>query len=385
MKRFLFLLFVLTLSGCAVMTPLQRSKLIAAFHLIEIKNYTEAKKVIDEMTEDEKSSKWARTWYARGLLAQNAYKEGTEKNDRRFSELYPDQLYLAFGSYEKARSLDRGGKFERTLAPKYVLLANDFQKIGEAHFRGSRYEEALRAFEQAIKVTQNPILDMKPDNNLIYNAAMAAFENKDMDKSVRYLEKLNEQNFSSNVLHLLFNAFMEKGDTLSAEKALIEGISKYENNETIILLLTDHYYRTGNQQKAMQVIENAASTNPARQSLHYTRGLLFQKNEQYEKAIEAYMEAIKLAPDDLLTLINIATCYFNIGVEIEEKARTAANNRIAQENKLKSEAAYASAITWLDKAYEKDTDNLAIIIRMYQLYRDLSVSDKARNIQSRLN
>jgi tetratricopeptide (TPR) repeat protein len=385
MKRILFLVFVLALQGCAVMTPLQKSKLIAAFHLIEIKNYQEAKKVIEEMTEDEKSSKWARTWYARGLLAQNAYREGIEKNDRKNSELYPDQLYLAYTSYERARSLDRGGKLERTLAPKYVLLANDFQRMGEAHFRGSRFEEALRAFEQAIKVTQNPILDMKPDNNLVYNAAMAAYEQKDMDRAIRHLEKLNEQNFSSNVLHLLFTAFMEKGDTLSAEKALSEGIASYENNETLILLLADHYYRTGDMQRSIRAIDNAIKNNPTRHVLHYTRGLLLQKNEQYEKAIEAYKEAARLSPEDLMTMVNLATCYFNMGVEIEEKARTAANNRIAQEHKAKSEAAFASALSWLDKAYEKHTDNIAINIRMYQLYRDLSVGDKARNIQGRLN
>jgi DTW domain-containing protein YfiP len=66
------LILLLFVSGCSVIPPLQRSNLIAVFHLIEISNYEEAKTVIEDMIMDAESREWSRTWYARGLLTQTA-------------------------------------------------------------------------------------------------------------------------------------------------------------------------------------------------------------------------------------------------------------------------------------------------------------------------
>ena len=85
---------------------------MASFQLIETGKYEEAKKSIEEAIGDKKTEQWHRTWYAKGLLCQTAYREGVDKNDKKKSELYPDQLYLAFDSYQKARSFDKRGKLD---------------------------------------------------------------------------------------------------------------------------------------------------------------------------------------------------------------------------------------------------------------------------------
>ena len=107
--------------------------------------------------------------------------------------------------------------------------------------------------------------------------------------------------------------------------------------------------------------------------------MLFRSN-----AIDIYKQANVIAPDELMVYINIATAYYNIGVSFEENTRTINNNRLVQEEKAKSQAAFNSAITWLDKAYDRGIDDATILSKVYDLYRLLRVTEKVRSIENRL-
>ncbi len=385
MNRLIFLIFTFIFFGCSTLTNFQRGKFIAVFHLIETSEFEDAKEIVEEMIEDEQSAEWARTWYARGLLAQTAWTEGKRRNDRKKFELYPDQLYVAIESYKKARELDTKGRFDRQLAPRYVLLANEFQKIGEQHFKGKKYDEAFRAFEQALIITQSPILAVKTEKDLIYNTALAAYESKNMEKAIKYFSKLNKKEYSVNVSHLLFTAYLEEGDTLSAEKALTDGIERYEENKELILLLINLLYEKGETERAHKTVDEAAKTYPDEYIFPFTKGLIYQKERQYEKAINSYKKAVKLAPDGLTTYVNIATSYYNMGVEIEENTRQINSSLRVQEERARSEASFESAVEWLNKAYEKNTEDNTTLIRLYELYKSMGISDKVRIMQGHIN
>ncbi|MGM0573626.1 MAG: hypothetical protein ACQESL_07715 [Bacteroidota bacterium] len=138
MKRLLFL--VILLGGCTTLTPLQRSKLITAFHLIEDARYEEGHEFIENMIEDEEAARWPRTWHARGLLYHNAYRDGIKQNKKDLYEMVPEQLFVAYESYEKALSLNAGSGIRNQMTPKYVLLANDFRSIGQKRFNEEKYD-----------------------------------------------------------------------------------------------------------------------------------------------------------------------------------------------------------------------------------------------------
>lgn len=382
MKRLLIL--TIFLSGCAVLSPLQRSKLLTVSNLIDSGKFVEAKEVVEELVSDNESNKWARTWYLKGHLCQTAYQEGVKRNDKSLQELYPEQLYVAYTSYARALTLDKGGRLERQIAPKYVLLANELQKIGEAHYRARRYSEALKAFEFAHKISQSRILSIEPDMNLVYNIALSAYESKEWDKAKQHLEQLHRGNYSSNASHLLSNAHLEMGDTLAAQRVLREGITKYQNNIDLVLLLTDLYHKRHETDEAIKMLDEVIAKNPSDYFYVYTKGLVYQKANKYNEAIEAYKRANAIAPNELMVYVNIATSYYNIGVSIEENTRTITNSRLVQEEKARSQEAFNSAISWLDQAYERGIDDVTILTKVYDLYRLLRVTDKVRSIENRL-
>ncbi len=350
------------------MIPLQRSRLITAFHLIEDKKYEEAKSFIEEMVEDEEASQWPRTWHARGLLYQNAYREGKEKNNRNLYELQPRQLFLAYESYEKALSLDAGSRIRNLLAPRYVLLANDFQSMGLKMFKNGQYEESLEAYEIVEQIRIGELLKLDTDTNLLYNMALAAIGSSKHEKAIHYLYRLDEYRYGTNVSHLLSDEYLHRGDTLEAMKALENGVNKYDDNEDLVLLLVDLKFAHGLTDESLHLLEKKSATHPFSFQFPYTMGLILQKTGNYKEAIEAYEKSLELEPEKPIIYANIATCYYNIGVEIEEHIRTINVNTLMQEERERSTAALESATAWINKALELDSNDP----QAFAIIKDLS-------------
>ncbi len=369
-------LAVFIIFGCSVFLQAQKNKVIAVSQLIETGKFDEAKKAIEEAIDDDKTRHWPRTWYTKGLLCQTAYDKGIKSNNKKQYELYPDQLYVAFESYEKAHKMDKRGRIDSQLAPQYVLLANDFQKLGERSFNSKKYKDACKAFEQSIEIYKSSILSAEVDSNLIYNTALASFECNDWDKTIKYLDQLNKDRYSSNVSHLLYSVYIEKSDTLSAVDELMKGIKLYEDNETLILVLADLLFQLDQTERVIALLDSVSVYKPENYTFPYTKGLIFQKTEQYEDAIQAYEVALELAPDETKLYKYIGMCYFNIGAGLADNARTIINNSAFLAEKEKSAAAYKSAIKWFEKAKDKDPYDQEVTSKLYQLYKIVGVTDK---------
>ncbi len=346
------------------MMPLQRSGLITAFHLIEDEEYEEAKEFIENMVEDEEAAGWPRTWHARGLLYQNAYREGKQRNNRNLYEMIDRQLFVVYESYEKTLSLDAGSRIRNQLAPRYVLLANDIQAMGKKSFEEGNYEEALEAFETVEQIRQSELLNLDTDTTLVYNMAIAAIEGGQREKAIQYLQRLDEYRYGSNVSHLLSEEYLQQGDTLRASKVLQDGIAKYDENEDLVFLLADIKFSVGLAEESVGILDRKSELYPSNYKFPYTRGLIHQKTGNYEEALVAYWESLELEPEKPIIYAHIATCFYNIGIEIEERARTMNRNSEVQVKRARSTAALESSTRWLSKAMElevSDPEALAII------------------------
>lgn len=384
MKQLLLLLFITLLGGCSVFTPLRKTQVISVFHLIEAGKYNEAKGVVEDMKDAPASSNWSSTWYARGFLCQSAYREGMRKNDKKLMELYPDQLYEAYTSYQKAMELPHSKRLLKQLAPRYVLLVNDFQSLGESHFGRRQYDEALRAFNAAIEILTGEVLVRPVDTGLVYNAALAAYEASNWSEAVRHLETLHNWRYAPAISHLLFDAYMAMDRISNAESLLRESIRSYSENTSLVLLLADMHLQLNQPLQAIMVLDSAITSDPNSAIFYSSKGLILQKSEAFNEAILAYEAAIRLAPDEPMNYINIATCHYNIGVGIDESARLISNISAVQRERERSASAYKLAVEWLDRLFGKQVEDKQVLVKMQQLYRNLRVMDKVEAIEQML-
>lgn len=376
MKRFLLLLILF--SACSLTTSLKKGRIISLYHLIELGKYEDAKVVADEMIESEESAHWANAWYARGYLCQTAYREGRSKNDPKLYELYPDQLYVAWESYEKARDLDTGQKMEKQLKPKYILLANDFQDLGIQAYKNKHFDESLRAFNHALQIENLPFLLLQPDTLLIYNTALVAYESKNWKQASTYLATLHKLKFSENATHLLFKTKLFLGDSTAAQRVLFEGLEKYDDHENLVFLLSEFLYNDSRPDEALTIIDEAIAEDSENPKYYYNKGLIYQKTNQFQEAIKEYSEVLKIDPDNLEVFANLATCYYNIGVAYEDSTLSLTNNKEVTKERMKSKKAFQSALYWLDTAIQNQPKDDELVSKLSQLYDAMGETDKTK-------
>ncbi len=378
MKR---MLFIAALMGMTMIISGQKSRVLSVFQLIESEKYDEAKEAIDLAVWNDKTSRWHRTYYAKGLLCQKAFEAGFEKGDIKKTNLYPDQLVVAYDAYEKALQLDSRNRIASAIAVQYYALANDFQNLGEKYYLKKDYSKAVEAFEHALLLSKSPLLSVVTDTNLVYNTAMAAYEARQWDIAISYLIGLNDDAYSPNTALLLYSAHVNNGDSLLAEQVLFDAEERYKSEETIVLQLVDLLVGTGRAEQAVAILDTASSRRPENYYFPWTRGLVFQQLKLYDQAIVSLSQASTLAPGEVRIYYNLGICYYNIGVSINESARQIKSNLEYKSARREAMEQFREAVKWLEKAFELDPADQQTISKLNQLYYRLQMTEKQKTME----
>ncbi len=382
MQKYLF--FTAIILCISIGTMAQKSRVISANNLLESEKYQEAKEAIDLAVINPKTADWHRTYLVKGLLSQKAFEAGFEKEDEKKTKLYPDQLYVAYDSYEKALELDSRKRIHASVETQYYELANSFQKLGQRHYLRKEYSQALKAFEFALLVSRSSLISVKVDTSLIYNTAMAAYESRSWDKAVQYLTGLDKDSYSPETTLLLQKAYLAVGDSISGEVILKEGVGKYDYNQTIVLQLVDLYVASNRWVDAFVLMDSAIVHQPDNHYFPWTRGLLYQNLEQYELAIEDLLHASKLAPEEITIYYNLGICYYNMGVEIDNQALQIRSNLEYRAIRAEAKISFEKAVVWFEKAYEVNPRHQPTILKLYQLYSRLEMTQKRNSMKWRI-
>lgn len=376
--------FSVVILGLSLTASAQKSRVISANNLLDSEKYEEAKTAIDLAVQHDKTYDWHRTYLVKGMLCQKAFQSGFEKEEKKKTELYANQLYVAYDSYEKALELDSGRRTRALVETQYYPLVNDFQKLGKRHYQKRDYARALKAFEQALLLAKSPLISVKIDTGLIYNTALAAYESRNWDKAILYLSGLDEDAYSTEVSLLLQKAYLSVNDSLAGENILRDGVKKYDYDRTIVMQLVDLYVDAGKWEEAILLMDSSIIHKPENHYFPWTRGLLYQNREMYEPAIADLKLASELAPEEVEILYNLGVCYYNMGVELNESALRIRSNSKYRAVRAKALSNFKEAVTWFEKAHQASPEDQDTIRKLYQLYSRLEMSEKRREMQGLL-
>ena len=380
-----YIVLITVLMGVSTLAAAQKSRVFSVFQLIESEDYEDAQEAIELAIEHPNTSGWFRTYQAKGLLCQKAFEAGFEKNERDKTELYPEQLFVAYEAYEKALQLDTRNRLQSAITAQYYQLANDFQKLGERLYRKKEYKKALEAFEHALLVSKSELLTVETDTSLVYNTALAAYESSNWDKTVSYLSGLNGDGYSPNTALLLHNAHLETGDSLMAEEVLSESIGRYDFDQTIVLELVDFLLENERMEDAIQLLDSVMVQKPDNAFFPWTCGQVYQQTGDYEQAVEMLEKASRLAPDEPLIYYHLGICHYNIGVAINEEARHIKDRARYQSERDRARTRFQEAVRWLEKSHEMNPGHRPTISRLYQLYYHLKMTEKQEKMEMLLD
>ncbi len=387
-KTFVLLSFILLATGAFA----QRGKVTSALNFKDTGKLDKAIEAIEEAVDrsnpkSAKSVDWPRSWEVRGEIMQAV----AASNDPNIKKLVSNPLDEALKSYKKALELDGTNRIAKSIKIKLTLLTNDFTNQAVEGFNSEDYATSLKAFESILDMQSLPV--MQEDNPgaidtiIIFNAGLAAFNAGNYDKAVKYYAEAAKHNYNEGrTYQLLSKAYLEMADTTRALTSLQEGLTKFPEDNGILVEMTNIYITTGKTDDAMRYLDLAIEQDPANESFYFVKGSLLDGFGRQEEAIATYERAIELNPAYFNAYYNLGALYYNNGVKQVEVA-----NAVPPSDNARYEAEVAKADVWfskslplMEKCYELEPDDTYAIESLRNLYYRLQMMEKYEAIMKKV-
>ncbi len=227
--------------------------------------------------------------------AQQAIDRALELNERSAPALVLNgEIALRAGDDAKALELVHAAQKIAPADPDNRLLA------ARILIKRGKDKDALGELTQAVVDIPNSIELGLERAKLIYrmNGATAAFP---------VLQKLAGQHPQDDrLLALLAKAAVEVGDKGQAEKAGIASLKINPRQPELNYLLGKVYHLTGQLDKAVYHLSEAALTADEKAEIFLELGKAYSDRREYARSLEAYQHAVQAAPDDSRTYYQCA-------------------------------------------------------------------------------
>lgn len=286
----------------------------------------------------------------------------------------------AVAAYKKAKSMDpkaatKANEGLTQLKDHYLQLADNKYKLGEYKAAGEGYAVADELLEEL----------GTPDQSLAFNIGYCYVLDGDFDSALTYLEKAKTNNYEADgtLYYLLFHCYFKNntGDMAKSKETLLEGVSKYPQNNNLIESMTMFYSREGSTEDPEEVfglIKSAIDADPTNADLWAGLGNVYLKSERWDDAIATYSKVVELQPDSYINQLRLGYVHCL-------KADAAQNELTKQtftsyEESSKAQAAvdeiYAASLPALEKAHELAPTELTPVELLKSVYYRFSYDDE---------
>ena len=339
----------------------------------------EAKELIDQAAEHEKTREKGRTWYVRGMV----YQAIAISEDESVRAIDPEAAIKATESFEKVKSLEKEGSNYYVLSDVQSLqLYSIVLNRGITEYQEERYEVAYQTFKDLTKIA--------PKDTIGYlYAGYCAQEDGDIDKALEMFYSAMELDDCPGLIYtqVIFLLENEKQDLEEALNIAQKGMEKFPDDQVFDKSVISYYIKLERTEEARQALIEALEAEPGNANLWYNLGYLNGEIDEYDMSVEAYKKAIEADPEYIDPYINLAYTYTQKAKEIRQEAMDMDLKTYQEKGAVieaKADEYYQLALPVLIKANEILPDDQAILESLSGLYIRLKMKDKAEAMQKKL-
>ena len=285
------------------------------------------------------------------------------------SPVVPDALGSARDAYAKAYEVDAKQSKVKDIKAGLELISQKYLQEGMNQYTLGDYSAASLLFEKSADAAATEPL-AKVDTTALYNAGFTAVMVKDYQRAKKLFEKCLEVGYyyeGGEVFAKLAEIYTQLEDKAAARDILEQGFQKFPQSQSILIGLIN-YYLTNNEDpnRLFELISLAKANEPNNASLYYVEGNIYielrkanpeNSAEYVAKAIEAYDECAKVNPEYEFGFIGKGIMFYNIALELQEKAAAELDDaKWAELNKQFAEA-LKNALDPFEKAYALSKDD----------------------------
>ncbi|MBS0010041.1 MAG: tetratricopeptide repeat protein [Bacteroidales bacterium] len=376
----------LFLSGCSVLEGVaQKGKVSSALNYVESGNLDKAKEAVDEALKHEKTKDWFKTYYASGRVAQAMWEKGYQDDNQKLMNTYDDQLIYAYDNYLKAMELDDKSSTENLVIIQLPALANDFLVWAAMEFEDGNYDKSTLAFEKLLEIQESDIYMGTVDTVVVFNTALAAYNAKNYDKALKYLDRSIEMEYGETTPYLLkYQTYSELGDLENAEEALKTTFSEFPEDEQVLLTMIQFFIDNDKRQEALDYLDLALESAPENYNLHYAKGVMHMQADEYDKALVSLKKSIEIEEDYFNSQYNAGVCYYNKGANMLSDANEIMDPTEYNKAFEAAKAVFSTAIPYMEKARELQPEDMDTLRSLKELYYRLQMTEKYDQVVAKI-
>ncbi len=135
--------------------------------------------------------------------------------------------------------------------------------------------------------------------------------------------------------------------------------------------------------EAQQMLEKYIHADPNNGQLYYVLGVLYDSQENHDKAVENYKRAIELNPENAQAQLQYGRQLCNKAFRIDDEISALPVAQYNERRVNEVNPLFREATTYLEKAYELDPDNMGDALSLLRnCYYNLQDEENLKRIES---
>ena len=411
-KTLIMAALVLISAGCfAQKANVKKAKNLA---LQETPDFSGARAAINEALSNDETKDLADTWYTAGLIG---YQELTKENEKTYLGQARDEkrageaVVESFDYWMKAadlagqKVLDKKGN--EVLADKktYALLQKkvlEYYKNQELvkygiYLNDQRdFATAYGVFQRHLSIPelslmQNEKLQKEMPKDSIYDqykyyTAIFAIQAEMHPEAIAVLEEMKDGNYEAiTVNQFLYQEYVNVQDTANYVRVLQDAVVRFPQEPWFLQNLINHYIFSGQEQEAINYLEQAIAREPNVAQYHLIKGNLNENQKNYEAALADFDRALAIDPTMADAEAGKGRVFYNQAVKMNEDAALIADAKEYKKALEEMNAMFRQSMPFFEKAHELAPDNRDYMITLRGLYYRFDMTDKYNAINEELN
>ncbi|MBQ0089724.1 MAG: tetratricopeptide repeat protein [Prevotellaceae bacterium] len=307
----------------------------------------DAEQVIDEVLANPKTKDFVNAYNMAGRIEMRILKTEIEKAQNK----QPLDTLLFVKTLDKVvKSFSESSRYNNTPNAKGKIKLNKEVEANNKtslkqmlpyyafagqflHSNGDK-DGAFKAFTQYLDMPKLPIFTQAETDSIFkagaetygrvgYFAAMLAFEKKDYENTMKYVDfAIADSTSADDGYFMKLTCLLHKGDTAQWVEVSKKAIAAVSTNVKYTQNLLYYYNKENMKDEAMKLAEDIVAQAPNNPMAWYARGCVFMDENKNEVARDAFKKAIELDSSFANAYYNLGVTYVNEFRELNEKIPT---------------------------------------------------------------
>lgn len=378
MKQLLTLAFAfLAISAYA------QPEVVSAYNANKSGDFEAAVGYIEEALSNEKAIIKDKTWRYRGQIYLNVAKDSV------LSSAYPNALWLAKESYEKAQELDIKNRYKGEIQGGFGEIQALSGSQGITAYNAGDFATAGKMFDLGVDIAA--AFDVV-DTMAIFNAALCYEKSDQIDLAIARYKTCGDLSYQVPNVYLFISTMLRTaGRTEEALTELQAARELFPREQGLIIEELNIYLEAEDFERAENNLKLAAEGDPDNEILWFSLGSVYDNLGKSSDAAMAYQKALDIKADYFDANYNLGAMYFNEAVQQINEANEMWKPRMNKDETAKQEgleeaakAKFNMAKPYLEAAHLAEPEDVSTIRSLRDIYTRTGEDEKMLDMSSKL-